>query len=311
MKAVLEYRSEGVKTEAILTKPLISLGRGDSSDVVFADPRASRSHALLRGTGEDKYYLIDLGSKNGTYVNGKRVVVPVLLKNGDEIRMGETNLTYLLSGGAKEIPEETPTVPPIDVEMVQSTVLAADIVGYRAMSEQLPLNSLARLMGNWFTYANNIIEKNNGDLDKFTGAAVMARWLSNSNDLQDTIRRAFKTAYDLLKMTHELSQGYPFLSDPLQIGVGIITAGATATDPGSHRPEDYTAMIGSANLALSLGKSAKKLKGDVAVGYRTFELLQETSLKGCEKAIRMKGKDQPVRICLLQFDELAQVLSLL
>jgi len=102
MSALLEYQSEGIKTEKILTEPHISVGRGETNDVSLVDPQASRSHVLLRGAGEDQYYLIDLESKNGTSLNGKRVVVPVLLINGDEIKIGTTSLTFLLPGAEEE-----------------------------------------------------------------------------------------------------------------------------------------------------------------------------------------------------------------
>ena len=43
-------------------------------------------------TGE--YYLIDLGSRNGSFINGRRVSVPVTLHNGDAITFGQTELKF-------------------------------------------------------------------------------------------------------------------------------------------------------------------------------------------------------------------------
>jgi adenylate cyclase len=318
MSALLRYELEGIKTEEILAEPLISVGRGETNDVSLADPQASRSHALLRGTGEDQYYLIDLGSTNGTSINGKRVVVPVLLKNGDKIKIGTTSLTFLLPKAeektAEEIPEDddvagTPTVASIGMEMVQATVLVADISDYTGMSEQLPLSSLARLMGNWFRFSNDIIEKNNGFVDKFIGDAVMACWLCGDENLKVTIKQALGAACELLKMTGELSQAYPLLSKPLRIGVGISTGEAIASGLGSGRPKDYTVMGDSVNLAFRLEKAAKELKGDVAVSYNSFEYFEQSSYKGREKTIEVKGKDEPVRIWLLKANELADILS--
>jgi len=318
MNAFLKYQSGGTDIENILTKPLVSVGRGETNDVPLDDPRVSRNHALLRGTDEHTYYLIDLGSKNGTLVNGKRVVVPVLLKNGDAIRMGATSLTFMLPPGENESGEEIPdhdgasgtaTVVSIDMETVRATVLVADIREYTAMSVQLPLDFLARLMGDWFRKSNDVIEQNYGFVDKFIGDAVMACWLSRGEDLKVKIKQALSAAYDLLKMTDELSQANPSLPKPLQIGIGISTGDAIASGLGSGRPKDYTVMGDSVNLAFRLEKAAKELKGDVAIPHNSLEYLEQPSYQGHEETIDVKGKDEPVRTWLLKFDELADILA--
>jgi len=318
MSALLEYQAEGRKIEKPLTKPLVSMGRGEPNDVAVDDHQVSRSHALLRGTDEDTYYLIDLGSKNGTHVNGKRVVVPVLLKDGDEIRMGATSLTFVLprgeEGTTQEVSEyahgsQTPTSGSINIEMIQATVLVADIRGYCALSEKLPLSFLAKLMSDWFRSSNDIIEKNKGFVDKFIGDAVMACWLSRDEDLKGSIKQALSAAYDLLKMTDALSQSHPSLPNPLQIGIGITTGEAIAGGLGSGRPKDYTVMGDSVNLAFRLEKAAKELKGDVAITPNSLESLEQSSYKGHGETIDVKGKEEPVRIWLLKSEELADILA--
>lgn len=55
------------------------------------DPRVSKLHCAIIQK-EDKLYLKDMGSRNGTYLNGKRVTQPVLLQRDDVIGMGETEI---------------------------------------------------------------------------------------------------------------------------------------------------------------------------------------------------------------------------
>ena len=55
------------------------------------DPRVSKLHCALIQK-EDRLYLKDMGSRNGTYLNGKRVTQPVLLQRDDVIGMGETEI---------------------------------------------------------------------------------------------------------------------------------------------------------------------------------------------------------------------------
>ncbi len=64
------------------------IGRDSSSGVPINDAEISRKHARLMFQG-GKYVIEDLGSTNGTFVNGQRLVSPVVLKSGDVVSLGE------------------------------------------------------------------------------------------------------------------------------------------------------------------------------------------------------------------------------
>jgi hypothetical protein len=67
------------------SQPLM-IGRSDECDITLPDRQVSRVHARLTWQGE--YFLVeDLGSKNGTHVNGQPVAGPTSLRNGDEIQI--------------------------------------------------------------------------------------------------------------------------------------------------------------------------------------------------------------------------------
>jgi ABC-type multidrug transport system ATPase subunit len=87
-----------------LTKPLIAIGREPGNDITLADVIVSRSHAALEKQGQD-YLIADLGSLNGTKVNGQQLTVGQkhLLRSGDIIRIGDeqgnsVSLSYYQSG---------------------------------------------------------------------------------------------------------------------------------------------------------------------------------------------------------------------
>lgn len=75
-----------------LGEDVITIGRRPESTIVLADPNVSRNHAEIRphGTG---YLLVDLGSTNGSRVNGVRVRDHPL-SDGDEIAFGNTNIRF-------------------------------------------------------------------------------------------------------------------------------------------------------------------------------------------------------------------------
>jgi hypothetical protein len=72
-----------------------TVGRSPDNDVVVQDGYISRRHcAILVHAGED-CELHDTASKNGTYINGKRIAGPTRLQSGDEIRMCDQRLVFV------------------------------------------------------------------------------------------------------------------------------------------------------------------------------------------------------------------------
>lgn len=86
----------------------ISLGRDPQAEVSIEDPAVSYTHAQITlHAGE--LYLRDLGSRNGTWVNANLVTTPHLLREGDVVHVGETDLTFRSVGGrAAEPPAPNP-----------------------------------------------------------------------------------------------------------------------------------------------------------------------------------------------------------
>lgn len=65
------------------------LGRSSQADIVIDDPYASEFHMRFV-SGDEGIVLHDLGSTNGTYVNGRRVTAPQVLMKGDAVQVGKT-----------------------------------------------------------------------------------------------------------------------------------------------------------------------------------------------------------------------------
>jgi pSer/pThr/pTyr-binding forkhead associated (FHA) protein len=79
--------------EYSLDKSTIAIGTHPANDVVLDDTTVSRRHATItRKAGS--YELADLGSTNGTFVNGRRLVNPIALKPGDEIKFGAVRVAF-------------------------------------------------------------------------------------------------------------------------------------------------------------------------------------------------------------------------
>lgn len=83
-----------------LDKPQMIIGRGTQSDIVLIDEVASRQHAeIIRLEVEDgcfEYYVNDLDSTNGTFLNGSRVTSQQLLQDGDKVKIGKHMMKFAL-----------------------------------------------------------------------------------------------------------------------------------------------------------------------------------------------------------------------
>jgi signal transduction histidine kinase/pSer/pThr/pTyr-binding forkhead associated (FHA) protein len=88
---VVRGRDQGKQFQ--LTAPVSRIGRDASSSVQLFDTEASRSHAEIRFASDDQFELVDLGSSNGTKVNGQ-LVSRHQLTTGDRIEIGQTLLIF-------------------------------------------------------------------------------------------------------------------------------------------------------------------------------------------------------------------------
>ena len=81
-----------------LEKRPVTIGTARDNDLVVTDTTVSRHHARIRRRFR-RYRVTDLGSTNGTFVNGRRLRRPFTLKRGDELRVGAVRFAFLARGG--------------------------------------------------------------------------------------------------------------------------------------------------------------------------------------------------------------------
>ncbi|MGA2228888.1 MAG: FHA domain-containing protein, partial [Syntrophobacteraceae bacterium] len=94
MAKLIIKESNGIR-EVTLEK-LNSVGRSPANQIQLADPLVSKQHCLIFADHNDNYSVKDLGSRNGTFVNKKRIQGDISLQNGDEISLGTTSCMFQL-----------------------------------------------------------------------------------------------------------------------------------------------------------------------------------------------------------------------
>src|SRR5260221_6424990 len=73
---LLVSRQDGVTSVPLLGDTSWKLGRGSQCAIVLLDDMVSRTHAMIQRTDSKEYILIDMGSRNGSFVNERRVMNP-------------------------------------------------------------------------------------------------------------------------------------------------------------------------------------------------------------------------------------------
>lgn len=105
--ALLLWMEDGmIKGRWPLDKRVATIGRWEDNDIVVDDRWVSRYHARIRRDG-DTYLVEDLDSKNGTFVNGRRITQPVTLSDGDEVQVTPLiALTFVGTASTAPLPGE-------------------------------------------------------------------------------------------------------------------------------------------------------------------------------------------------------------
>ncbi len=102
MSKILIFLPDAVSHAIALRQPRLHIGRHRHNTIALPDPHVSGVHAVLQETDGD-WWIEDLGSTNGTWLNGKRINTSILLPQ-DTLRIGGCTLRLLPS--ARENPDK-------------------------------------------------------------------------------------------------------------------------------------------------------------------------------------------------------------
>ncbi|MGE5372917.1 MAG: CHASE2 domain-containing protein [Solirubrobacterales bacterium] len=159
------------------------------------------------------------------------------------------------------------------------TIMLVDIRGFTAFSENKdPQDVLARL-NQYLTAMTRIIHKYNGTLDKYTGDGLMA-FFGAPVPLPDHADRAVRVAIEIEEKIGELNETWVANGGvPLLVAVGLNTGVAVVGNVGSPERMDYTLLGDDVGLASDMEGSSKRLQTLIVVSEKTYNKLQDESLK--------------------------------
>jgi adenylate cyclase len=268
-----------------------AIGRGDGCAVLLDSRSVSRLHALIQRKDGGDLALVDLGSRNGSFVNGNRVSFPVVLSDKDKLVFGDQELLFRNPAHSESILAAAPTDmrnEPTTALHTHSlaTIMVVDIRDFTPLARTLPESLLSQTIGTWFLRSGQITQKLGSWAQKYIGDAVMAVWVHDRPaQVGADLLKALRAVSEINQATEEISKALP-LPAPLRIGAGVNTG------PAIIGGTDYTALGDTVNAAFRLESATKVLGLSVAIGEKTYEGLASPGLSGfTRREVELKGYD--------------------
>jgi class 3 adenylate cyclase len=238
-----------------------TIGRQAGNQIVLGDDRVSRQHALIQwqrtdAEGAGGYLLIDLGSSNGTLLNGVRISRPTVLTDGDAIDIGGHRIDFRGPSGPELTPGETVGSTVLDIRKRSLWLMVGDIIGSTRRSHELPPEEVPRVNGAWFKTCRDLVVDHGGQMNQYLGDGFLAFW-------EDTLE-AKSTLPALLRRFAALQgQGSPDFRLVLHYGQVVLGSVPTLANLNLHGPSvnfvfRMEKLAGSLALPLLLSAEAAK-----------------------------------------------------
>lgn len=263
MRGFLNNEATGDRAELAVVS---LLGRSAECNVIISDPRVSRRHAMIRRQ-DDGFWFFDLGSFNGSYLNGSRVTAARKLSPGDLLEFADNHFRFDQEGDAFGPGEsEEDSFGSSTIALIRSTpviILVSDVQGFTSLSENLPPDDLAQVIGSWYGSCESILSSHGATVDKFIGDSVLAYWTQVT---AETRLASLRAARDLIAACEAIQSSHAELFDSagrsFKSGVGI-NIGKVAYGGMSQR--EFTLVGDPVNLTFRLESMTRTFARQVLV----------------------------------------------
>jgi len=255
-----------------------SIGRAALNTLVLDSQRVSRLHSIIHLEDKGAFWLIDLGSSNGTFLNKRRIREPVRLRDRDEINIGGNTFVFhqprskpsaeLKAGVSLTLQE---------VENIHCWLLVADLKNFTPLSRSMVSSELANLVSSWLGWCKEIVERHQGTVNKYLGDGILAFWRDEPG-ATDNVTSAIR---DLQRVQQRDGPEFRFVVHFGTVAIGGVPSTREETLMGSEvnlvfRLEKLLASLGE---PCGISEPARAKLGEPLV----FRLLGEYELKGFER----------------------------
>jgi adenylate cyclase len=180
-------------------------------------------------------------------------------------------------------------------ESRQMTVLFSDVRDFTSISEGLTAESLKDMMNAYLTAMTEVIQRQNGTIDKYIGDAIMAFWgapISSPQHAKDGLESAIEMQRQIRLLDPDfVKRGW----QPLHIGVGLNCGEMNVGDMGSKFRRAYTVMGDAVNLASRLEGLTKEYGVGILVSENIVNAVPSYLYREIDK-VQVKGRMEGVAI---------------
>lgn len=295
MKGTLTRSDSG---ETIELRNVSIVGRSAECQVIVADPRVSRRHAMIRKQ-DGGFYLFDLGSFNGSYLNGSRVTAARKLKTGDVIGLADHEFQFSQVGETEDA--NLDTLGGSTIALIRSTpviILVSDIMGFTALSESVEADALAQIMGSWYSDCEQILAREGGTVDKFIGDCVLAYWTKVD---EESVSASIRAAQELLESCDRITHNHPdvFEGTDLEFSIGVALHTGKVAYGGMSQGE-FTLVGDPVNLTFRLESLTRELNQNVLLSGDFARLIPGRNRLTRNLGVhKVKGRAQGVEVVAL------------
>ena len=275
-----------------------------NADLRIDEPSVSRRHALFRPIA-GLLDVEDLGSSNGTWVNGERITAATRLQPGDVVEIGGTIIEVELeSVPRRETEAAAPTPEPAfdhaaeADELRQVTVLFADLVGSTAVGERLTPEEVKALIGECVSRMARAVEQFGGVVDAFMGDGIAAFFglpVAHEDDPERAARAALHIVHVVGEYARDIESAWGIADFNVRVG---LNSGQVAVGFVGGAKRQLVGLGDTTNVAARLQGVAEP--GSVVVGEATARRLSDHFVFEPLGEVSMKGRAEPVSVWHLQ-----------
>lgn len=181
-------------------------------------------------------------------------------------------------------------------ERRELTLLFSDLAGFTSISEKLPPEGVTRLINAYLTEMTRVVMSERGTVDKFIGDAVMAFWGAPLDDPEHALH-AVRAAIAMQAAMDRLQPFYREMGvSNVGLRIGVHSGPAIVGNMGSEDRFDYTALGDTVNLASRLEGINKAFGTRILLSESSAEQLRERIPLRPVDRVRVKGKNEAVRL---------------
>lgn len=230
-------------------------------------------------------------------------VVSLIAIIGYKVLTEEENVKYIRSTFSKFVSKDVvnqllanPDALKLGGDKKEITVFFSDIRGFTTISESLDPESLVMLLNDYLSEMTEIVLEYRGTVDKYMGDAIMAFW-GAPVPMEEHAYMACIASLKQLESLNALQEKWKDKNLPIiDIGIGLNTGAAVVGNIGSSHRMDYTVMGDTINLGSRLEGTNKVYGTRIIISEYVYEHVKEKVFVRELDLIKVKGKNEPVRI---------------